>query len=175
MPITKTLTAGAAALIAATALVLCGTPAQADDAHAVDTHLPAELDALMRANPGAKQLDDRTIELRNGVIARLTPVSESSPAAWPPSCDYGWLCLFSGIQGGGDRLNLYRCGFVNIGSQYGWSDKLRSYVNNQTPGTRSSFYNWTGSQWEWLGDSVAKDQSPNVPTRLWYTDAITVC
>ncbi|WP_431040517.1 hypothetical protein ACQUSR_00520 [Streptomyces sp. P1-3] len=165
----------AAALAVALVAPAGSAAATAPKEPAGGTELQEKLDILKRANPGARQLDSHTIKLRNGVIARVTLASGASAEDWPPSCGHGYLCLFSGVLGTGSRLDLFRCGFVNIGWDYGWSDKLRSLVDRQTSGTRSSFFNWNGAAWEWLGDVTAPYQYQNVPTPLWYTDGIKVC
>src|SRR5947208_2894850 len=68
-------------------------------------------------------------------------------------CTRGLLCIWDGFSYTGNELALYYCRFENIGN-LGWSDKLRSYINNQTPGTVAKFYNWNGSRWILLGTST---------------------
>ncbi|MEV8022383.1 hypothetical protein AB0O76_40025 [Streptomyces sp. NPDC086554] len=51
---------------------------------------------------------------------------------------------------------FYKCGFRNLG-KVGWSDRLTSFKNYQTPGTNSRFYNWrSGGGWHQLFGSTAK-------------------
>ena len=68
---------------------------------------------------------------------------------------------------------FYDCGLVNIGD-LGWSDKIRSYVNAQSRGTVSIFMNWTGSTWQELRRSTAKEAYDRAPF-VNATDGIWVC
>lgn len=76
-------------------------------------------------------------------------------------CAGGYLCLYSENDYQGEMLALYDCGFVDLGQidfpgGGKWNDRMSSYINNQTGGTTSAFYNWGGS-WVWYFDSTAYD------------------
>ncbi|MEV5719099.1 hypothetical protein AB0L41_34870 [Amycolatopsis mediterranei] len=123
---------------------------------------------LISHNPGARQIAPGVISLPNGV--RVT-YSSGKPKA---GCPYEYLCLYNEEHGGGDELDFYDCGFVNIGNDYGWSDQVQSYENNQTPGTNTIFMNWNGSSWDPLYTSVAYNYQ-DITGSVRYTDGLWVC
>ncbi len=120
--------------------------------------------AMVRANPGARQVSADTVRLANGVEATASVRSV---------CRYGYLCIHDASNGGGAHWDFYKCGFVNIGNS-GWGDRIRSYKNNQTLGTQSIFMNWTGSQWQAVEYSTAYDYQPRAAGAS-FADGIWVC
>ncbi|MFI7075566.1 peptidase inhibitor family I36 protein [Micromonospora sediminicola] len=69
-------------------------------------------------------------------------------------CAYEYLCLYQNASYGGYKIRFYTCAFMDLGKisfptgGY-WNDKMTSFINNQTPGTLSHFYNWNGSTANW--------------------------
>ncbi|MEU7278433.1 hypothetical protein AB0A69_06520 [Streptomyces sp. NPDC045431] len=59
---------------------------------------------------------------------------------------------------------------------YGFSDRLTSYKNNQTSGTRALFYNWQGS-WVYKFDSHAYHTEDSLANTSWNNliDGVRVC
>jgi len=165
----------ALALLTGTVVALVPTAAHAGTAQAEADQILA---GLIEANPGAQRVDSTTVKLANGVIAQVSTNTNSRNSLAGGAyrdCGYGWLCMYDTTYYQGSRLKFYNCGFVNIGSAYGWSDRFRSLINNQTTGTWSEFYNWNGSSWEYLASSKAFDANPSVWSGLWQTDAVRVC
>jgi hypothetical protein len=123
--------------------------------------------AMLTANPGARRVDATTVQLANGVVAKAIPDSSG--------CQYKYLCIFPETSYNGPGWALYNCGFVNVGLS-GWSNRLRSFMNEQTEGTVSIFYDWNASAkiWVELGASSSYDAQP-APTWLYSTDGIHVC
>lgn len=91
-----------------------------------------------------------------------------------PNCPYLWICIWDGFNYNNHKHSWTVCTFVNIGS-LGWSDRLRAFKNNQSPGTVTTFYNWNGRSWEYLDRSVAPEFIPVVNFPLRTTDAIQIC
>ncbi|GAB2755727.1 hypothetical protein GCM10027174_34450 [Salinifilum aidingensis] len=60
------------------------------------------------------------------------------------ACQEGYLCIWEGANGGGNRMDLYYCGErVNVREDYGQQPGIAgvgSFVNNQHDGTTASFY-----------------------------------
>jgi hypothetical protein len=100
-------------------------------------------------------------------------------------CPYYYLCLYD-MQNMDYRsymLGLYYCNFEDLG-RWGysgpgrghWNDKTRSYVNNQTDNTMSSFHNWDGvSRWVWLFNSYALDWQYSLGANDRIIDGVRVC
>jgi hypothetical protein len=141
--------------------VVSAAPAQA----APDATVEAMLAEVTAANPGAQRISADTVRLANGVEA-------SAVIASP--CPYYRLCIYDGPFRSGYQLNFLKCGFVNIGKDFGWSDRIRSFSNNQTPGTVSIFMNWSGSTWQELYRSTAYERQDTVGNVYW-TDGLWVC
>jgi hypothetical protein len=141
------------------------------------TATSAELIDVVQRTPGARWIDADTLELQPGVqLSRVT--GDASPAA---SCRYLYICLFSGTYHTGYRLDLTVCGGVfnlgNVAYPGGgyWNDKMSSFINNQSTGTVTRFYNWDGvSRWVYLYSSTAYEAPPTVPYDN-IVDGIDVC
>ncbi|WP_186763215.1 peptidase inhibitor family I36 protein [Lentzea tibetensis] len=157
----KAITRFGAALAVAAAVLTFGTVgAQATP----DPTIQTMLDEVTTANPGARQIDADTVRLANGVEVT---------ASAPTPCLYKHLCIFDGVNLTGRQWSFYNCGFVNIGGA-GWSDRIQSFDNNQTLGTVSIFMNWSGSNWQELYRSRAREVQMSVNIVHW-TDGIWVC
>ena len=69
-------------------------------------------------------------------------------------CAYQYLCLYQHASYQGYKIRFYTCAFMDLGKisfptgGY-WNDKMTSFINNQTNGTVSHFYNWNGSTSNW--------------------------
>ncbi|MDG9701549.1 peptidase inhibitor family I36 protein [Streptomyces sp. DH37] len=103
-------------------------------------------------------------------------ITLSSPgAAADSSCSSGYLCLWSGDFWDGDKLSFYKCAFRDL-SDYGFNDRLTSYKNNQSSGTRAKFYNWQGS-WVYKFDSHAYHTEDDLQNTPWdnMIDGVRVC
>ncbi|MFF6825855.1 hypothetical protein [Streptomyces longwoodensis] len=76
------------------------------------------------------------------VVAASPPATGSLAAADPcleGSVHSGWFCAYSGEVYQGDALRRYACGKRSMPwGGYG------SWINDQTPGTRATFYNGSG-------------------------------
>ena len=138
--------------LAAVAMVLVGLAAPANAATAVEgsqVSVAAETSRITAAYPGAERLSSNAVRLPGGVEVAVTIAG---------ACNLGYLCLYSQRSLQGEQLSLTRCGFTDIGRLWG-NDKTRSYINNQTRGTRSVFYNWLNPGWGPVWTSVAYDSN----------------
>lgn len=172
MHLTRLLIASAlavAALMSPTAQATAAPDAGAPERTAVAGHSSpdAALDDLISANPGARKISKNTVKLANGVEA-----SVSSSAIACPTYN---LCIYDDYGYKGYWIKFYKCGFVNIGFM-GWSDRIRSYVNNQTRGTVSIFMDWRGdlNRWIEVERSQATESIPVERGARW-ADGLWVC
>ncbi|MGW8065394.1 hypothetical protein ACVV2G_24785 [Streptomyces ziwulingensis] len=129
------------------------------DARLADVKVPAE------------QVSHNEIRAKDGSAS----ITVSVPGTADTSCSYTYLCLWDGANWTGSKLSLYVCGFRDL-SDYGFSDRLTSYKNNQTTGTRSLFYNWQGS-WVYKFDSHAYHTEDSLANTSWNNmiDGVRVC
>jgi hypothetical protein len=172
------------------------SPVQATmaSAHIMRTHTPlrahssATLQSLLKWYPESTAVSSDTIKIAPGVLLSLPPGdhgSSSTPSALAGTvqgCSYEYLCVYSDINFGGYRLSFFDCVFENLGNISfpgggKWNDKLSSWVNNQTPGTWSTFANWDGS----INGFVFVDSSQAFSQNAWVgwyndiVDGIQVC
>lgn len=120
----------------------------------------------------AEQVGYNEIRTKDGSAS----IRLSSPAvAADSSCSSGYLCLWSGDFWDGDKLSFYKCDFRDLGD-YGFNDRLTSYKNNQSSGTRSKFYNWQGS-WVYKFDSHAYHSEDDLANTPWdnMIDGVRIC
>lgn len=103
----------------------------------------------------------------------LATAAPATGSAAPHECRGGFLCLYSGIGYTGDVWEQSRCGFYNIGLA-GWSDRVRSYRNHQSTGTKSIFMQWDGATWIELNHSIASEAVHDA-TSIYATDGVWVC
>jgi len=116
-----------------------------------------QINYLMTAHPGAKRIDKYSVEVRDGVIVTV-PAPAADRLAVTANCAYYWLCMWSEYGLVGPRIAFTKCGLgVQNLSDYAyphggtWSDKVSSIMNNQTPNTWSTFYDWySGGGWDYL-------------------------
>ncbi|MET9967606.1 peptidase inhibitor family I36 protein [Streptomyces sp. NPDC006356] len=129
---------------------------------------------LAKLKVPARQVSYNEIRTEDG-SASITLSSPGVKAS--TSCSYEYLCLWSGSSYTGEKLSFSACKLRNLGD-YGFSDKLTSYKNNQTSGTRAKFYNWkTGGGWDYKFDSRAPHVEANLSDTSWNNmiDGVQVC
>ncbi|MFK3978826.1 peptidase inhibitor family I36 protein [Micromonospora sp. NPDC050397] len=132
-----------------------------------------------------------------GLSMLATPLGASAQAAPPNGAEFSisggsqlpdtqdhycppyYLCLYSEQGYKGEFLSLSRCEFKDLGKVpfpaggY-WNDKMSSYFNNQVGHVHATFYNWSGSAWIPVGDSVAP-MAQSAPSFNNIVDAVRVC
>jgi hypothetical protein len=122
----------------------------------------------------ARQVSYNTIRTEDG----STSVTLTAPGqARDSSCRSGRLCLWAGDNYDHAKIVFWRCGFRNLGD-VGWSDRLTSFKNYQTTGTRAKFYNWrSGGGWQLLFGSTARHSVPDLQGTGYnnMVDAVRVC
>ena len=135
--------------------------------------LQARVDAqLADIKVPAEQVSYNEIRAKDG-SATIT-VSAPGVAAGT-GCSYTYLCMWDGANWTGSKLSLYVCALRDL-SDYGFNDRLTSYKNNQTTGTRARFYNWQGS-WVYKFDSHAYHTEDSLANTPWNNmiDGVRVC
>lgn len=95
------------------------------------------------------------------------------------TCEYKYLCIWADAGYiAGYRIRFYDCAFMDLGAINfptggKWNDKVSAYVNNQTDGANTYFYNWNGvSSWIYLFGSTALDWHSNLAADTPYNDKI---
>ena len=131
----------------------------------------------------------QTPSFANTAVTLQSRSSESSLAASRVpadvyGCPSGDLCLYSNanfntgdFSNGGQHLYLYNCASVDLGSINfpgggKWNDKVSSWINNQTSGTWSFFYNLDNA-----GNRLYVDGAPAYTAKSWvgwYNDSIDI-
>ncbi|GIF50795.1 hypothetical protein Afe04nite_53340 [Asanoa ferruginea] len=112
----------------------------------------AGIDDVLKRMPGSKQLDASTIQIAPGLRMKL-PAAQGEVTTLAAGCNFLYLCVWSNRQYGGNRLDFYDCNkdwkLYNVAYPGGgnWADKISSISNEQTSGTWSYFYNWSGTKW----------------------------
>ncbi|HET6708114.1 peptidase inhibitor family I36 protein [Amycolatopsis sp.] len=103
-------------------------------------------------------------------------VAAPATASADANCPYLYLCIWDGFNYNGEKKQFIRCGWENIGAM-GWSDRIKSFKNNQSPGATTVFNNWnaTTGRWEVLDRSRAPEFIPVVNFPIRTTDGIHVC
>ncbi|MEU1854271.1 peptidase inhibitor family I36 protein [Streptomyces sp. NPDC019990] len=130
------------------------------DAQLADIKVPAE------------QVRYNEIRAKDGSASITMPVPGVAPDT---SCSYEYLCLWDGANWTGTKLSFSVCAFRDL-SDYGFSDRLTSYKNNQTSGTVSKFYNWEG-RWVYKFGSTAYHTEDSLANTPWNNmiDGVNVC
>ncbi|GAA3380818.1 hypothetical protein GCM10020367_69620 [Streptomyces sannanensis] len=146
--------------------------------------LQRQVDKQMATTPGGKQIGVNQIAWRGGKAVMTFPlpgekkaraVDEPFSAMGSPNCSYKWTCLYEHSNFDGRRLTWSDCGGILDLSDWGFSDQTTSWHNNQTSGTKTRVYNWTGA-WTLLWTSTAPSSSSNVgSTNNDKADGIDVC
>jgi hypothetical protein len=122
----------------------------------------------------ARQVSYNTIRTEDG-SASITLTAPGQ--ARDSSCRSGRLCLWAGDNYDHAKIVFYRCGFRNLWD-VGWSDRLTSFKNYQTTGTRAKFYNWgSGGGWDQVFGSTARHKVPDLQGTGYnnVVDAVRVC
>ena len=133
----------------------------------VDSWSDAALDSLVSANPGAKRVSEDTVIFADGGGAKAAPAAGS--------CLYRYLCIFNQLGYNGGKIMFWKCEFRNFGAEFpGWSDRVRSYMNHQSGGAVSIFYDWTGGRWVEVERSRAIEDIP-VERGAGRADGVQVC
>ncbi|MCP3821226.1 peptidase inhibitor family I36 protein [Streptomyces sp. A3M-1-3] len=132
--------------------------------------LQKQIDKQLATTPGGKQIGVNQIAWRGGKAVMTFPlpgekkaraVGEAAVPLGSPNCRYAWTCLYEHSNWDGRRLTWSDCNFENL-ADWGFNDQTTSWHNNQTRGTRTTVYNWTGSSWAQLWQSTAPSSSANV-------------
>ncbi|UYM06574.1 peptidase inhibitor family I36 protein [Solicola gregarius] len=113
----------------------------------------AEVAETMRKAPGGERIGLNQIAWpeKGAVMTIPLPGETRARAADKPigsrddGCDYGRVCLWEDEVLEGRSLEFYKCKFQKL-RWYDFTNKTSSWVNNQTDGTKSTLYYWTGSK-----------------------------
>ncbi|MFM9370704.1 hypothetical protein [Streptomyces sp. Da 82-17] len=91
------------------------------------------------------------------------------------SCRSGRLCLWAGDHYDHKKVVFRTCAFRKL-SAYGFKDRLTSFKNHQTRGTRTKFYVWRG-HWAHVFGSTAPHRVPDLQGTEYNNDvdAVRVC
>lgn len=132
--------------------------------------LQRRIDEQMERTPGGEQTGVNQIAWRGGKAVMTFPlpgekkaraVDETLGPLGTPNCSYLWTCLYEHSNFDGRRLTWSDCNFENL-ANWGFNDQTTSWHNNQSRGTRTHVYNWTGSSWALLWTSTAPSSSSYV-------------
>jgi hypothetical protein len=158
--------------------------AQAGLDHSQVMKLQARIDEQMALTPNGRRIGLNQVSWRGGKAVMTFPlpgekqaraVNEPLTALGSPNCSYQWTCLYEHSNFDGRRLTWSDCGGIIDLSDWGFSDQTTSYHNNQTSGTKTRVYNWTGA-WTLLWTSTAPSASSNVGSAYNdKADGIDVC
>jgi hypothetical protein len=130
-----------------------------------------QVDNVLAKSPGGKQISANQVAWNDGKVVLTIPLAgeRSARAAGEPvttlgtaNCPYTWTCLYEHANFDGRRLQFSACGYIQDLGAYGFSDMATSWHNNQTPGTRTWVYNWTGSWTQIWVEGGAPSKSTNV-------------
>ncbi|WP_433294909.1 hypothetical protein ACQP2F_34360 [Actinoplanes sp. CA-030573] len=123
---------------------------------------------ILRMNPNAKQIAPNVVNVAPNVDL-VVPAKAAAGLATDSTyaqCSYQYLCVFEAAVGiglnGGYALRFSACTSYNlgyysypdfryVGTAAGpkWNDRISAVFDNQTSGANyASFYNWTGSAWQ---------------------------
>jgi hypothetical protein len=132
--------------------------------------LQRQIDKQMAKTPGGKQIGVNQVAWRGGKAVMTFPlpgekqaraVNEPLGTLGTANCSYLWTCLYEHSNFDGRRLTWSDCNFENL-ANWGFNDQTTSWHNNQSRGTQTHVYNWTGSSWAQLWVSTAPSSSSNV-------------
>ncbi|QFU90108.1 peptidase inhibitor family I36 protein [Amycolatopsis sp. YIM 10] len=142
------------ALVAAGAFIVMA--AGGAQASAADTSLQSEITRALERTPGGVQISANQVAWQNGKVVLTIPLpgekfargaAEPVSALGTRNCEYTWVCLYDGKDYEGRRLQFSDCNEFNDLSSWDFNDKMTSWHNNQTSGTKARFYNWSKGQW----------------------------
>ncbi len=132
--------------------------------------LQKQIDKQLATTPGGRQIGVNQVAWRGGKAVMTFPlpgekrartVNEPVGTLGTPNCSYAWTCLYEHRNFEGRRLTWSDCNFENL-ANWGFNDKTTSWHNNQTRGTQTHVYNWSGSSWVRLWTSTAPSSSSYV-------------
>jgi hypothetical protein len=119
--------------LAATIVVLVGSPAAAAVVPNADATLQERVEAVMREFPGGTQIADDSIAWQRGeVVMTLEGGSNAKSIA---SCATGAYCAWSGVNYTGTKLSFTACSYGGTSSSLAALPTKRSYANARTTGT----------------------------------------
>ncbi|UJW30101.1 peptidase inhibitor family I36 protein [Saccharothrix sp. AJ9571] len=125
-------------------------------ASATGMSLQAEITQALEQTPGGVQISPNQVAWQNGKVVLTIPLSgekfaraaaEPVSALGTKNCPYTWVCLYDGKDFEGRRLQFSECNEFNDLSSWDFNDKMTSWHNNQTSGTKARFYNWSNEEW----------------------------
>lgn len=125
--------------------------------------LQEEVNEQMDLVPNGEQIAVNQIAWNDGKMVMTLPlpgekqaraVGESVGVLGTANCSYLWTCIYEHSNYDGRRLTWSDCAFVNL-ANWSFNDKTSSWHNNQSSGTVTRVYNWTGSAWSQLWSSTA--------------------
>lgn len=129
------------------------------------------LDALLRSNPGAREVAPNAVRLTSGAVLSfpMAGVAEDE-------CPYEDLCLFENPDFGGERLRLNHCTTFDLTFMYlsdgrSWRTQVSSFVNRLAAGRWAYLWHKGGAQpaengyakWELLHSSRARPAAEPPP------------
>lgn len=125
-------------------------------AAATSKELRQEVADVLRRTPGSRQTGPTTIKIGSDITMELaTPRTKTVAADLTAYCPSFYVCVFNNKNfnvgsTNGHQLNYTKCGQeVNLGriafpGGGWWNDKVSSIINNQSTGTNSFFYDYSG-------------------------------
>jgi hypothetical protein len=111
------------------------------------------------------------VDVTYGPVPGANTVAGSATNDASGSCSYYYLCVWEHTAGDqyGWGVSFYTCRFYNLGyyrypdfaymgyyeAGKRWNDRISSFINNQTTGTQSDFYNYGVDTWHHVYTSYA--------------------
>lgn len=146
--------------------------------------LQEQIDEQMAIVPDGKQIAVNQIAWRDGRTVMTLPlpgekqaraVDESVGALGTANCSPYYTCIYEHASYEGRRLTWKDCAFHDL-SDFDFNDKTSSWHNNQSSGTITRVYNWTGSAWSQIWSSTAPSRDSQVDSAdNDKADGIRVC
>ncbi|WP_344163814.1 hypothetical protein [Kribbella yunnanensis] len=117
---------------------------------------------LAQMQIGAHQVGFNEIMTDDG-SAKVTLSVPGAKAPGDRRCNGGRLCLWAGDFYDHDKVTLYYCKFTDLGKlKPAWNDRLTSYLNFQTKGTKAKFYNYKSGKFQLRFTSTAPHREPDL-------------
>ncbi|WP_177221538.1 peptidase inhibitor family I36 protein [Lentzea xinjiangensis] len=122
-----------------------------------DVSVQAEITQVLERTAGGVQISPNQIAWQDGRVVLTIPLAGEKPARAAEgsvaplgtrNCTKYWTCLYEHKDYEGRKLSFTECNEIQDLSDYDFSDKTSSWHNNQSSGTKTRVYNWTGS---WSG------------------------
>jgi len=156
----RTITTLTAVLLISTAGLGASQSAFASTDTAQATNYPAQIDDLLRTNPGGTQTGPNTITWEGGAVElRLAPDGASRAVG---TCPTGSFCAFSSTNLAGSRVSFTTCSTHSVGSLIGTA---KSIANARTSGTVYG-ENSSGSVLSTIGANGRVNAAPANVTQL---------